>query len=784
MINSGIIRKVLILFFITIFVKNYCFSQTNDTITNWDGITENWIVWAGSHEVVENPYPDEINASGHCMKVVTSTEPYDLMLLDMNEAANFNSFPRYNISVYAPSSGGNVVLKFENSNNTSSKELLLTPTPGQWSRLEFNFAGLAFENYTRMVIFPDITGTTAGNEWFIDDIVKLEVEPLQFSSNLPIVVIDTYGAAIVDEPKIPGFMGVIDNGPGVINNFSDPFNHYNGHIGIEIRGQSSQMFPKKSYSMVTRTASGDNLNVPLLGMPSENDWVLYAPYTDKSMLRNVVTFELGRKMSTYCTRTRFCEVVINNDYKGIYVLMERIKRDNNRVNIASLDPNEISGENLTGGYILRVDKMDPGFSYLTDGWLSTVTPSYPAAQQSTFQYFYPKANKIVPQQREYIKNYVTGFENSLTSSGFRDAEHGYQKFMDVPSFIDFMLLSEISKEVDKYKFSTYFYKEKNSDGGKLFAGPAWDFNLGYGNVDYWPAGLNTSGWLYSMVTSGNPAMMYWWKRLMEDDYFRDLAKTRWVHLRETSLTNSFVQQAIDSLILEIDEAKVRNYERWPILGQYVWPNYDWQNNTYDDEVEYFSTFLFNRLSWMDANMPGNLIEAWAGIYATANKISFTLFGDYFRRPKLDKSQFKLNDAPAYVSIQGVEYVSPSQCMLTLSSDAAAHGNLSVTVLGEAINTLTEVESNKIATIGINEQITEKQNITVHESNGSITLINTSDRIESGTAEIINLSGQVCGRFILQNQTVITFSHSLKPGIYYLMLRYGGYVYVRRVVILF
>lgn len=765
--NSEPALKAFILLFITIFFSSYAISQTNDTITNWDGITENWVVWAGSHEVVANPYPDAINSSGHCMKVVTSAEPYDLMLLDMDEAANFNSFPRYNISVYAPPSGGNVVLKFENSDNTSSKELLLTPTPGQWNILEYNFAGLEFENYTRMVIFPDITGTVPGNEWFIDDIVKLEAEPLQLSSNLPIVVIDTYGASIVDEPKIPGFMGVIDNGPGAVNTYGDPFNNYNGHIGIELRGQSSQMFPKKSYSVETRTASGDNLNVSLMGMPSENDWVLYAPYTDKSMLRNAVTFDLGRKMSTYCSRTRYCEVVVNNDYKGIYMLMERIKRDNNRVDIASLDPNEISGENLTGGYILRVDKMDPDFSYTTDGWLSTVTPSYPVAERKTFQYFYPKADEIVPQQREYIKNYVTAAEQALASANFKDALSGYKHYMDVPSFIDFMLLSEITKEVDKYKFSTYFYKEKNSDGGKLFAGPAWDFNLGYGNVDYWPAGLNTSGWLYSLVTSGNPSMMYWWKRLMEDVYFRDLAKSRWIDLRQTHFTDAYIQQMVDSLQLEIADARIRNFERWPILDQYIWPNHDWENNTYEDEVEYFTDFLFNRLIWMDNNMPGNELNPWVGIEADANKIRLTLYGDYFRRPKLDKGQFQLNNGPGYLTIQEVEYIGPVSCVLTLTSDASAHGNLTVTVSGSAINLMKDIESTRISSMAVGEMI-DTESIHIYESGGSI-FIKRDANAGTALASVFDISGQLSGTYKLDNNSESVIPHNLTPGVYVMVI---------------
>jgi spore coat protein CotH len=540
------------------------------------------------------------------------------------------------------------------------------------------------------------------------------------------------------------------------------------------------MFPKKSYSVETRTASGDNQNVALLGMPSENDWVLYAPYTDKSMLRNTMTFEMARKMTGYASRARYCEVVVNGDYKGIYVLMERIKRDKNRVDIEKLNPDEISGENLTGGYILRVDKMDWDFNYATEGWLSEVTPFYPVAKRQTFQYFYPKADDIVSQQRNYIKNFVTLAETALISPDFKDPFLGYPAYFDLPSFVDFMLLSEVSKEVDKYKFSTYFYKENDRDGGKLFAGPAWDFNLGYGNVDYWPEGLKTTGWLYQTVTTGNPHMMYWWKRLMEDPYFLDLAKTRWVDLRQNSLTNAFIQQKVDSLIGEIDEAKERNYARWPILGEYVWPNHDWENNTYADEVEYFTNFLNNRLEYMDNHMPGNVLEPWVGISATANKISLTLYGDYFRRPLLSKDQFSLVSAPAYLSIQEVSYTGPTSCVLTLNSDVSALGNVSVKVLGNSINTLKDIESNKLSTTGISS-LDKPIELNVYAFE-SVIYVDCSSLEEAGFAEVINLWGQRCGYFPLQSESLNSFQLDLSPGVYLVVVKAEKFSMVQRVVI--
>lgn len=216
-------------------------------------------------------------------------------------------------------------------------------------------------------------------EWF--------TEPFAFTaSNLPIIVINTNGQFIPDDPKIIAHMGIIDNGVGQVNSISDPFNNYDGRIAIELRGESSQSFPKKSYSIETQTSTGANFNAALLGIPAENDWVLYAPYTDKTMMRDVLAYQLGRDFGKYAPRTRFAEVVINDDYQGVYVLIERIKRDNNRVDIATLQPSDVSGDEITGGYILRVDKLD-GNDY--PGWTATPTPMLAGENDITFQYFDP-----------------------------------------------------------------------------------------------------------------------------------------------------------------------------------------------------------------------------------------------------------------------------------------------------------------------------------------------------------------------------------------------------------
>ena len=757
-------------------------SQTYDTICNWDGITQNWYVSTGGSQVVANPHQEGINLSEHCFNVITSEGQYDYMIYDMAEQANFDLYPIYRLKVYPPNTGGNVTLKFENSDNTFSHEIVMTTVPGQWNDLEYNFAGLEYNNLTRMVIFFDFLGTTPGISWFFDDILKGIPGPVQLESNLPIVVVNTFGIPIPDEPKISGNMGIIDNGPGELNNLNDPFNDYNGAIGIEIRGQSTQMFPKKSYAFETRDISGENLDVSLLGMPEENDWILYAPYTDKSMLRNVVTFDMDHKMGNYSTRTIFCEVVINNDYKGVYVLKEKIKKDENRVDIATLKPDEISGNDLTGGYIIKVDKIDPDFALGADGWLSAPQPSYPNAMDIIFQYYYPEAEEIVPQQKNYIIDFIASAENALISTQFADPDNGYQKFFDAPSFVDFMLLCEISKEVDKYRYSTYFYKEKNTDGGKLFAGPAWDFNLGYGNVDYWEPGIDYTGWLYTDLQSHEWSIMYWWKRMMEDTYFRDLTKTRWVSLRQNQLDDAGIHAVIDSLLIHIDAAKDRNYQRWPILGQYVWPNYDWQNNTYEDEVEYFENYLFNRLHWIDGNLPGTVLSSWAGISAETNKITVKLFGDYFSQPMLKKNDFILNNAPDGMTIQSVEYRNASECVLTISSDVTTAPGISVTVSAKAINTWKDITSNKLESAGIGDSQATLPVISLFEENHQLHIRCNLPELLPEYADIVSITGQNLGSVKLERQPENIVSHQLKAGIYFLVIKTTPKLKVARFVV--
>ncbi len=424
------------------------------------------------------------------------------------------------------------------------------------------------------------------------------------SSNLPIIVINTNGKAILDEPKIMADMGIINNAPGVRNKLTDPFNDYVGKIGIEFRGSTSQSFPKTPYGIETRDAIGNGIDAALLGLPPKDDWVLFAPYNDKSLMRDALAYHLGRSSGRYASRAKYVELVINGQYQGIYILLEKIKRDKSRVDIAKLDPIEVSGDDVTGGYILKIDKATGSGG--SDGWNSSIPPSPRSGNQTIFfLYDYPKSTDIVPAQKAYIKSYVDSFESALKGSNFKDPVNGYAKYIDVDSFIDFLIMNEVSKNVDGYRLSSYLYKKKESDGGKIYMGPIWDFNLGFGNADYCTQG-NPEGFVYKFneICGGDYWLIpFWWDRLLQDPSFQNKLGYRWQTLRAGPLKTSVVLTYIDSVSTVLNaESQQRNFQKWPVLGQYVWPNY-FVGQTFQEEINWLKNWVTQRMTWLDANMP-------------------------------------------------------------------------------------------------------------------------------------------------------------------------------------
>lgn len=426
------------------------------------------------------------------------------------------------------------------------------------------------------------------------------------SSNLPIVVINTNGQSIQDDPKIAADMGIIFNGAGVRNYVTDVPNNYNGKVGIEYRGSSSQMFPKKPFGIELWDVNNNSIDDTLLGMPAESDWVLNVSYSDKSLLRNAFTYRNWEKMGHYGSRGQQVELILNGQYWGVYYLCEKIKRGSDRLDIAKLQPTEITGDDLTGGYILKVDKTTGS---ATSNWSSMYPPAdQPAANPPLILVEYPKIEDIVPQQLDYIKKYVDSFEIALQTVDFLDTNNGYRHFADEASWIDYLLLSEMNKNVDGYRISTYFYKDKNSNGGKLKMGPVWDYDLAYGNANYCD-GWKPEGWGFEFnnVCGGDGWLVpFWWSKMMQDTLFQNNMRCRWENLKPVVFDTTVMFHWIDSMAIRLQESQSRNFEQWPIIGTYVWPNY-YIPSSYQGEIDSLKWWLKARFEWLDANIPGNLV---------------------------------------------------------------------------------------------------------------------------------------------------------------------------------
>ena len=416
------------------------------------------------------------------------------------------------------------------------------------------------------------------------------------SSNLPILNINTRNNSIYHGYKNDVYLDVIYNGPGKWNHLKDSLKN-RGYAGLDIRGASSSGFPKKSFGLETRDSLWQPFNVALLGLPKDNDWALEANYSDKTLMNNYLAYELSRQFGQHAPRTKMCEVVVNGVYQGVYLLVEKIKITKDRVSISKLNPGTTSGDSLTGGYICKIDWTNGVY---IGGWYSKYYAScHPSNQQIFIQYDQPSS--ITSVQEDYIHSYVDSFEDSLNGTNYQNPKTGWRKYADEGSFIDYFLVDELSKNVDGYRLSTYFYKDRNSvDGGKLHMGPVWDYDLSFSNANYGDES-NFSSWQYSYYCDWIP---FWWQKFLKDTTFKNDMKCRWSHLRKVGfLRDSALTGKIDSMASYIDLAQKRNFNQWNILGVYVWPN-TCLPVTYARQLDTMKYWIKKRAAWMDKNIKG------------------------------------------------------------------------------------------------------------------------------------------------------------------------------------
>jgi len=426
-----------------------------------------------------------------------------------------------------------------------------------------------------------------------------------YDLKLPYINVNTNGQTIIDEPKRRASMQIVD-----IDDEENEKVVFNGFIGIELRGSSSQaLFEKKSYGVETQDEGGLDLDTMLFDFPTEEDWIFYGPYSDKTLMRNKLIFDLANELDAYASQTKYFELFINNDYKGLYVLMEKIKRDKNRVDISKLNPDENAGEDLTGGYIIKIDKASGNGNQSTEYNSSNSFPSsydvngnMSALSRTNYLYDYPDKDVITDAQKAYIQNYFDAFEKALLSPEFMDPNLGYRQYINVESFIDYLIFNEFAHNPDAYRLSTFLFKDKND---KLNIGPIWDFNLAFGNMEFCQGG-EYDNWImnYNNYCPNDFWLInFWWKRLLSDPQFVLQLNERYEELRSSTLSLSNIYSKIDGYAdrLKNSGAVDRNFNEYRIMGQKVWPN-KFVGQNYEFEVGYLKDWISNRLEWMDANI--------------------------------------------------------------------------------------------------------------------------------------------------------------------------------------
>jgi CotH kinase protein len=415
------------------------------------------------------------------------------------------------------------------------------------------------------------------------------------SKNIALVTIETK-QEIEDDPKINGTIKITLNDSLLV---SSP-------IGIELRGAVSLQADKKSYGFELRKENGDAQEMSLLGMAKDDDWVLHGPMADRSMIRNSLAYAISNQMGRYAAKSSFVELKVNGDFKGLYLLMEKLKRNDDKIKIAKLAEETTTGDDLTGGYILKIDKTAGKNGDWTDynpqnsfhsGFDENGKPSESSVTHYLFEY--PKAKHITAPQKTYIEQYVAGFEKGMASKNPAENAATIEKYMDLGSFVDYFILTEWMQNNDGYRISTFMQKDKN---GKLAMGPIWDCDLAFGPEQSFCGPMSQDNWVYKYNQfCGDDAWLvpFWWTKLTQSPAFKKAVLARWQELRKNTLSDKNILTTIQEQADFIQQNKLidRNYERWSGSKQ----ERDFQKR-HQKHIEKVKTWTIKHAAWIDRNI--------------------------------------------------------------------------------------------------------------------------------------------------------------------------------------
>ena len=426
------------------------------------------------------------------------------------------------------------------------------------------------------------------------------------NTNLPILFIDTrdnagHTTAIHKDYRVAVRMKIISNADGV--NYGDTVAHpnqtidYEGWIGIKYRGSSSfSESDKKPYgfrTLKTDDVDGKKKNVKLLGMPADNQWVLLAPYHDRSLIRDPLVYQLSRPYFEFTPQCKLCEVILDGTYYGVYILCEKASKGENRMNFT--DPGD-TGDALTGDYMVEIDRdNEPHFVLKYKMYDHDICAKYN----------FPDYEDMTSEQMAYIKQRFDEMEDVLSTNDFADKENGYSKYIDVENFINYQLMSEFCQNPDAYRLSTFIYKRRDSVDPRFKITP-WDYNMAFGN-NIAAGDFIYEQWVYEKGQQagllGKLPVPFWWKRLTEDEAYWNRMKERWTELRNSTLGDQYVTEMIDSLVNEvtIGGACERNYQAWPIWDKKI-PLAPTTATNYSEEIALMREWTKKQVAWIDGQL--------------------------------------------------------------------------------------------------------------------------------------------------------------------------------------
>jgi CotH kinase protein/Lamin Tail Domain/Fn3 associated/Chitobiase/beta-hexosaminidase C-terminal domain len=454
----------------------------------------------------------------------------------------------------------------------------------------------------------------------------------RFTSDLPVVVIHNFnrGRPPANE-RVPAFFQVFEPGTNGITVLTNaPV--MTSRAGISVRGSSTEGMPKASLRVEFRDEFDEDRRVSFLGMPEEGDWVMYGPNSfEPVLIHNPFMHDLSRAIGRYSPRTRFCEVYLvtsgtnqvqSTSYNGVYVAMDRIEVGGDRVDLGSLEPENLTEPSITGGYLMKVDRLDPGDSGISAAGL-------------TIGLVEPKESELEEPARapqmSYLRRYLNDFSTALNGVGYANPVTGYRAYVDVPSWIDHHLLNTFAFNVDALRLSAYFGKRRE---GKLEFGPLWDFDRSLGSTDGRDSDPRT--WMSQFGDRGTDFFNYpWWGRMFTDLEFFQAYVDRYHELRSGLMSDAELALRVDGLASQVRLAAVRDWARWGGSPR---------ASTYQGEVNLMKTWIRARTGFMDsqfvrpaalATTPGTVVRgstvrltvpAGTTVYYTTNGTDPRLIG--------------------------------------------------------------------------------------------------------------------------------------------------------------